>query len=901
MAAISAFLGRDAERARLAKRVGSHRLVTVVGPGGIGKTRLVAELLGRDTPGFDGGVHRCELASIGPRDEIASEVAGQLGFPSLDALVLRLGDEPALLVLDNCEHVLPAASRLCRRLLDAAPALHLLATSREPLAVDGEELLVLGPLGLPASTEAADVEAAPATRLFEDRARAAGARREASPEERAAVVELCRRLDGVPLAIELAAARARALTAVELLAHLDRRFDLLQRATPVGQARHRSLRAAIDASYELLDPTEQAFFRALGVFAGPFDAELAHAVASPEGFDRLDTVDLLARLVDRSLVTAEPRRGVTRYGLLDSLRHYAAEQAAAVGEWPALVDRFVDAMVAQADAILAAGLQRWSADVLEQVFAQLGNLVAAVERCCESDADATRSFRLMLPLWGAIHQGRASEVAEVCDRVLARWPEGDEPLRAEAIAVAASASLSTGRIARAGELAERALDTPSPLGVAPVLAWRTRGVTARHHGDVAAAAGHFRRGVAAAEAVGFAPFARELAVCVAVAEGEGEGIDGALVALARTSAAGAEADDPIAVVWAEMSRAHLLVRRGRLAEARGALARAEQAREGFAYPYGAMVTARLVAALDALERGWPDSCAAWRKAIDVTAAAGDLAELRVTLRASAVLARRAGDLESASLLRAAIPPGEHASVIGDLFEDAVDAVPAETAAVVEGGAGGALRRARSRLDTASSGEGGEPLVREYAAAGSAALVRTGDLWTVRFAGRSASVRHLKGLEDLAALLVRPDEELHCLQLVGGAGLDGDAGPLLDDAARRAYQARIRELQTELDDARAANDPARGERAEAELDTLVEQLSAAFGLGGRARKAGDSAERARSTVAWRLRAAVKRIGEVHPELGRHLANAVRTGAFCSYRPESPVAWEVRSARDHERSS
>src|SRR5690606_28115708 len=189
-------------------------------------------------------------------------------------------------------------------------------------------------LALPASADPADVEAAPATRLFEDRARAAGARREASAAERAAVVELCRRLDGVPLAIELAAARARSLTAVELLAHLDRRFDLLQRAEPVGQSRHRSLRAAIDASYELLDPAEQAFFRALGAFAGPFDADLAHAVAAPPGGDRLATVDLLARLVDRSLVTAEPQRGITRYALLDSLRHYAAEQAEAAGEAP---------------------------------------------------------------------------------------------------------------------------------------------------------------------------------------------------------------------------------------------------------------------------------------------------------------------------------------------------------------------------------------------------------------------------------------------------------------------------------------------------------------------------------------------------------------------------------------
>jgi predicted ATPase len=889
MPAISAFLGRDSERAWLAERIASHRLVTVVGPGGIGKTRLVAELCAAGT-GFAGGAHRCELAAIGARDEISPEVAGQLGFASLDSLVLGLGDEPALLVLDNCEHVLAAAARLCRRLLEAAPALHVLATSREPLAVDGEELLVLGPLALPATADPAELEAAPATRLFEDRARAAGARREASPEERAAVAELCRRLDGVPLAIELAAARARSLTAVELLAHLDRRFDLLQRASPVGQARHRSLRAAIDASYELLDPVEQGFFRALGVFDGPFDADLAHAVAAPAGFDRLATIDVLARLVDRSLVTAEPRRGQTRYGLLDSLRHYAAEQARAAGEWSASVGRFVEAMLAHADQIVAAGLKRWSADALEQVFAQFGNLVAACERCCERDVDATRAFRLLLPLWGAVHQGRASEVAEACERVLARWPAGDEPLRAEALAVAASASLPAGRAARAVELAERALRTPSPLGLAPVLAWRAYGIDARHRGDVEAAADRFRRGAEAALAAGLAPFARELSVCRAMAEGAGGDDAGALAAIEALIAEASAADDPVGVVWAALGRTHLLLRAGRLREARASFAAAQRAREGFSYPYGAMVMARHEAALIGLERGWPASCAAWRAAIDGAASAGELAELALTLRAAGALARRAGDEASSSLLLAAVPPGVHASVSGDLFADPLDALPP---------ASGALRRARERLDAVTKGARDETPAPERASGG--ALLREGDTWTVCFGGRSARVRHLKGLEDLAALLARPGEELHCLQLIGGAALAGDAGPVLDDAARRAYQARIRELQADADEARAANDPVRAERAEAELDALVQQLAEAFGLGGRTRKAGASAERARSTVSWRLRAAIKRIGEAHPELGRHLANAVRTGAFCSYRPETTVAWELRTEPDQGRSS
>jgi predicted ATPase len=893
MPALSAFLGRDRERAELADRIAGQRLVTVVGPGGIGKTRLVTELRPAELAPF-GAVLRAELAALAPRGELAAEVAGQLGFPSLESLLLRLGDERALLVLDNCEHVLAAAARLCERLLGAAPALHVLATSRAPLGVDGEELLLLGPLALPSGSDPGELESA-ATRLFEARARAGGARREPSPEERAAVAELCRRLDGVPLAIELAAARARSLTAGELLAQLGRRFDLLQRETPVGLSRHRSLRAAIDTSYELLDPPLQGFFRALGAFGGSFDAELAHAVAAPAGFDRLATLDALSRLVDRSLVAAEPQGSVTRYRLLDSLRHYAAEQARAAGEWEGAVGRFVGAMLGQADAIVAAGTRRWTGETLAQVFAQLGNLIAAIDLCIAGDGDAARAFRLALPLWAAIHQGRASEVADVCERALARWPEGVEPLRAELLAVAASASLPAGRVARAEELAAAALRAPSASGLAELIARRALGMAARRRGELAAAADCFRRGAEAARAAGLAPFARELAVCLAVTPGAAPLAD-ALAALERAGEEAAAAGDAIGVVWAEVGKVHLLLRAGRLGEARRALGAAERAREGFAYPYGAMVTARLGAALTALEQGWPASAGEWRAALERIAAAGELAELALTLRAAAALARRDGDRVSEARLLAAVPPGIHVSVNGDLFDDEIgEGEPLATRPP------GALRLARERLAELAAGaparDGGSAEEGPGEAPESGELLRAGDAWSVRFAGRSAQVRHLKGLEDLAALLARPGEELHCLQLMGGGEVPGDAGPVLDAAARRSYQARIRELQRDVEEAQAHHDPGRAERAEAELDALVAQLAEGFGLGGRERRAGASAERARSAVTWRVRAAVKRIGEVHPELGRHLAHSLRTGTWCAYRPERPTAWLVQPDPPH----
>jgi hypothetical protein len=167
----------------------------------------------------------------------------------------------------------------------------------------------------------------------------------------------------------------------------------------------------------------------------------------------------------------------------------------------------------------------------------------------------------------------------------------------------------------------------------------------------------------------------------------------------------------------------------------------------------------------------------------------------------------------------------------------------------------------------------------------------GDVWALTYKGMNVRVRDLKGLRDIAHLLGRPNEEVHCLELMGAAHVQDSAGPALDDRARRAYQARIVELQTEIDEAREANDPNRADRAEVELDTLVQQLSEAFGISGRARERGSSAERARTAVTYRIRAAIRRVAEVHPDLGRHLDNAVRTGTWCSYRPDSDITWQV----------
>jgi hypothetical protein len=171
------------------------------------------------------------------------------------------------------------------------------------------------------------------------------------------------------------------------------------------------------------------------------------------------------------------------------------------------------------------------------------------------------------------------------------------------------------------------------------------------------------------------------------------------------------------------------------------------------------------------------------------------------------------------------------------------------------------------------------------------MVRNGAIWTIAFAGRTVQQPHLKGLDDLVVLLSNPEREVHCLELMGGHAAGGAPLPAIDDRARQQYRARIRELQADIDAAHAHNDPVPAERAKAELDALMQQLSAAFGIGGRARRNATAAERARCAVAWRIRAAIQRISRIHEELGRHLDNAVRTGTFCVYRPEAPVAWQL----------
>ena len=344
--------GRDADIAAVAKLVAGNRLVTIAGIGGIGKTRL-AQAVGRALRAqFADGVWFVELAAVSDGALVASTVAHTIGLTanaartSAEGLARSLSSLALLLVLDNCEHVVASASDVAAALMRVAPKVHVLAASQEPLKVTLENLYRIGTLALPDDTSLDHARAAAAVSLFVARATAAEPRFALTPENLDAVIDICRQLDGIPLALELAAARVPLLGVDGVRARLGDRFRLLTGGARSAPARHRTLRATLDWSHSLLSPDEQAVFRRLGVCAGTFGLALAQQVGAQQMLDAWDVLDHLGALVDKSLVLAE-RGDEPRYRLLESSRAFALEQLAAAGERAGTQRRHADAVLAQ--------------------------------------------------------------------------------------------------------------------------------------------------------------------------------------------------------------------------------------------------------------------------------------------------------------------------------------------------------------------------------------------------------------------------------------------------------------------------------------------------------------------------------------------------------------------------
>jgi len=340
-ASLTSFIGRERELAELSALLGEARLVTITGVGGAGKTRLALELTAHCGRAYPDGATVVELAPVGDDRPLAGVVLTALGLdaggPSADAAEQRLAEALAeqqlLLVLDNCEHLIQPVAALVQRLLLHCPALTVLTTSREALSVPGETTWAAPGLSLPPEDASlpADLEGSDAAALFVARARQTNPGFGVTSKNVAALTAICHRLDGIPLALELAAARVRALGVVQLAEHLDDRFRLLTDGPPSGPPRHQTLAAALDWSYEALTEPEQRLLRRLAVFPQRFDLPAATAVAG-EGKDELDVLPLLGRLVDKSLLVAEGAAETARYRLLETVREYGARKLTAAGE-----------------------------------------------------------------------------------------------------------------------------------------------------------------------------------------------------------------------------------------------------------------------------------------------------------------------------------------------------------------------------------------------------------------------------------------------------------------------------------------------------------------------------------------------------------------------------------------
>ncbi|OEJ93958.1 hypothetical protein J116_005185 [Streptomyces thermolilacinus SPC6] len=436
---ITRFVGRAGELQRVAASLRGSRLVTLYGPGGVGKTRLATEFASRADAGTADLVCLVELVGLGSGDDLPDTVARALGLPGtplleqpqpgrsrFDQLTAFLSARRVLLVLDNCEHLITEVSRFAAELLAACPRLLLLATSREPLMITGEALCRVGPLRLPASE--AEAEHSTAVELFCDRAALVRPGFALTPANTAQVVEICRKLDGLPLAIELAAARLRSMSVQQITERLDDRFRLLTVGNSTSAARHRTLRATMDWSWELLTEPERALARRLSAAGNGVTEEAAAAVGAGAGLTEDDVPYVLSSLVDKSLLHLwEVKGGEMRYRMPETTRAYCAERLAEAGEREsaeaACTRHFLALAERAAEGLRGADQPRWIA----RLDADHGNVLLALRRAVDGE-DIDTAVRLGLAMsWYWVMRGHYTEANIRCAELLrfgARVPDG---------------------------------------------------------------------------------------------------------------------------------------------------------------------------------------------------------------------------------------------------------------------------------------------------------------------------------------------------------------------------------------------------------------------------------------------------------------------------------------------
>jgi predicted ATPase/DNA-binding NarL/FixJ family response regulator len=465
---LTSFVGRERELAELGKELRSSRLVTLTGAGGCGKTRLALEAASNARDRFPDGAWWVDLAPLRDEQLVGAAIAEALGVrplpgvTPLQAAGAYLASRRALVILDNCEHLLGACAEAAETLAQAAPDLVVLATSRAPLGVGGETDWRVPSLSLP-TDGAESLARSDAARLFLERARRARPGFEASGENAESVAAICTELDGLPLAIELAAARLRILSVTQIADSLSERFRLLSGGLGTAPPRLQTMRASVEWSYELLSDQERALLRRLAVFAGGFNLTAVDAVCAGDRVGHEAVLDLLASLVDQSLVLAEERDSEVRYRLLETVRQYGLERLAESGEEGAARDRHRDHFLALAEQAAPHLDTARQPEWLRILDPEAANLAAAIEYALFSEPELALRLCVALHRWW-FARGRFAEAELAHSRSLKACGDAEPGLRARVLRCRAWVAIGSGEFDAGESHATEALALAEEIG-----------------------------------------------------------------------------------------------------------------------------------------------------------------------------------------------------------------------------------------------------------------------------------------------------------------------------------------------------------------------------------------------------------------------------------------------------
>jgi predicted ATPase/class 3 adenylate cyclase len=491
----NSFVGRERDLAQARELLAATRLLTLLGMGGMGKTRLSLQIAADVMDQYPDGVWFVDLAPVRDRDLVAGEVAQVLGVaeepgrPLLQTLCAHVRTRKLLVILDNCEHLVSACATVAHALLRGAPQVQIIATTREALRVPGEQVLPVAPLPLPDRTGGiAGLPRSEAVQLFVERVRLVKPAFEITEAEAPALAELAQRLEGIPLAIELAAARIQTLSLAEINRRLKDRYKLLTGGSRVLLERQQTLRALVGWSYDLLQDSERVFFDRLSVFVGGFDLAAAEAVCGAEPLDPADVLDLLSSLVEKSLVMAEDHGGETRYRLLETLCDYARERLIKRDDVAATAARHCAHFFALAKTVRAEMQGPRQAEWTRRMEDDLDNVRAAIAHVLEGPGDRIVAVKFAVALQGFwMLRGYATEGRNIVAAALAQ-PEVQAMPLAHAHALYVGAALAEGQseLAEAQRMLQECLALRRSLGneveIAATLS--TLSVVHLHGGDV---------------------------------------------------------------------------------------------------------------------------------------------------------------------------------------------------------------------------------------------------------------------------------------------------------------------------------------------------------------------------------------------------------------------------------